>query len=209
MTLSFPVLVTVEDATYNILTPMIHSVSDAANKIVAMNNANVQFSDILNRWATETGTITVTLPDGTKQQLRTGKEMDKQLGGKFEKAGGVVDGSLTSAGNITSKGDVIQVLNSKNGQLIQLDTTNDGLAKINSRQKGGTTLSHALPASSGTLMQVGDSGLGTINFNQAPGNGSSANLPSGFHAIPGDDAYKIPGGGATNLIQTGGGVYSW
>ncbi|WP_339389450.1 hypothetical protein [Moellerella wisconsensis] len=93
MTLSFPVPATVKEATYNILTTMVHSVSDAANKIVAMNNANVQFSDILNRWATETGTITVTLPDGTKQQLRTAKEMDKQLDGKFDKAGGVIGGN--------------------------------------------------------------------------------------------------------------------
>ncbi|MCW2254377.1 WD40 repeat protein [Providencia alcalifaciens] len=82
MTLSFPVPAAIKDATYNILTTMVHSVSDAANKIVAMNNANVQFSDILHRWATETGTITVTLPDGTTQQLRTAKEMDKQLDGK-------------------------------------------------------------------------------------------------------------------------------
>ncbi|WJW82930.1 pyocin knob domain-containing protein [Moellerella wisconsensis] len=93
MTLSFPVPATVKEATYNILTTMVHSVSDAANKIVAMNNANVQFSDILNRWATETGTITVTLPDGTKQQLRTAKEMDKQLDGKFDKTGGMITAS--------------------------------------------------------------------------------------------------------------------
>ncbi len=93
MTLSFPVPATVKEATYNILTTMVHSVSDATNKIVAMNNANVQFSDILNRWATETGTITVTLPDGTKQQLRTAKEMDKQLDGKFDKAGGGIRGN--------------------------------------------------------------------------------------------------------------------
>ncbi|WJW81018.1 hypothetical protein QU516_10165 [Moellerella wisconsensis] len=93
MTLSFPVPATVKEATYNILTTMVHSVSDAANKIVAMNNANVQFSDILNRWATETGTITVTLPDGTKQQLRTAKEMDKQLDGKFDKVGGMITAS--------------------------------------------------------------------------------------------------------------------
>ncbi|EPG9802943.1 hypothetical protein LL355_003336, partial [Providencia stuartii] len=77
ITLSFPVPASVSNAPYQILTTMVNSVSDAANKIVAMNVANVQFSDILNRWATESGTITVTLPDGTTQQLRTAKEMDK------------------------------------------------------------------------------------------------------------------------------------
>ena len=56
ITLSFPVPASVSNAPYQILTTMVNSVSDAANKIVAMNVANVQFSDILNRWATESGT---------------------------------------------------------------------------------------------------------------------------------------------------------
>ncbi|WP_318839959.1 hypothetical protein [Providencia sp. PROV080] len=92
ITLSFPVPASVSNAPYQILTTMVNSVSDAANKIVAMNVANVQFSDILNRWATESGTITVTLPDGTTQQLRTAKEMDKQLDGK-QVAGNYADGT--------------------------------------------------------------------------------------------------------------------
>ncbi|WER21471.1 hypothetical protein P2E05_15515 [Providencia stuartii] len=95
ITLSFPVPASVSNAPYQILTTMVNSVSDAANKIVAMNVSNVQFSDILNRWATESGTITVTLPDGTTQQLRTAKEMDKQLDGKFDKTGGALSGRLS------------------------------------------------------------------------------------------------------------------
>ncbi|MEG3075136.1 hypothetical protein R2242_04325 [Proteus mirabilis] len=96
ITLSFPVPASVSNAPYQILTTMVNSVSDAANKIVAMNVANVQFSDILNRWATESGTITVTLPDGTTQQLRTAKEMDKLLDGK-QVAGNYADGTKYTA----------------------------------------------------------------------------------------------------------------
>ncbi|MER1724530.1 hypothetical protein KDA12_18245, partial [Proteus mirabilis] len=96
ITLSFPVPASVSNAPYQILTTMVNSVSDAANKIVAMNVANVQFSDILNRWATESGTITVTLPDGTTQQLRTAKEMDKLLDGK-QVAGNYADGTKYAA----------------------------------------------------------------------------------------------------------------
>ncbi|WP_420029718.1 hypothetical protein [Moellerella wisconsensis] len=120
MTLSFPVPATVKEATYNILTTMVHSVSDAANKIVAMNNANVQFSDILNRWATETGTITVTLPDGTKQQLRTAKEMDKQLDGKFDKAGGTISGDVTLSKNAVKSTNGTHTLPDKSGALMQV-----------------------------------------------------------------------------------------
>ncbi|EJD6043685.1 hypothetical protein M0J40_RS13695 [Providencia rettgeri] len=85
LTLNFPLPTAATGAKYVILTTMVHSVSDAMNKIVSMNGANVQFSDILTRWMTEQGIITVTLPDQTTQQLRTTKEMDKQLDGKLDK----------------------------------------------------------------------------------------------------------------------------
>ncbi|QFV06083.1 hypothetical protein [Proteus mirabilis] len=133
ITLSFPVPASVSNAPYQILTTMVNSVSDAANKIVAMNVSNVQFSDILNRWATESGTITVTLPDGTTQQLRTAKEMDKQLDGKFDKTGGTITGDVTFSKN-------------------EIKSTN------------GT---HTLPEKSGTLMQVGDYGVGVVNSRSA------------------------------------------
>lgn len=130
ITLSFPVPASVSNAPYQILTTMVNSVSDAANKIVAMNVSNVQFSDILNRWATESGTITVTLPDGTTQQLRTAKEMDKQLDGKFDKTGGTISGDVTFSKNAIKS----------------------------------TKGTHTLPAESGTLMQVGDYGVGVSSY---------------------------------------------
>ncbi|EPQ9013344.1 hypothetical protein ACUW5M_004284 [Providencia stuartii] len=152
ITLSFPVPASVSNAPYQILTTMVNSVSDAANKIVAMNVANVQFSDILNRWATESGTITVTLPDGTTQQLRTAKEMDKQLDGKFDKTGGTI------SGDVTFSKDAIK----------------------------STKGTHTLPANSGTLMQVGDYGVGGVGpiFTDA----NELRLESGFYS---------GGGGAT------------
>nr|ELR5167149.1 hypothetical protein [Providencia rettgeri] len=90
LTLNFPIPTAATGAKYVILTTMVHSVSDAMNKIVSMNVSNVQFSDILTRWMTEQGIITVTLPDQTTQQLRTTKEMDKQLDGKLDKTGGQI-----------------------------------------------------------------------------------------------------------------------
>ncbi|WP_404932902.1 hypothetical protein [Providencia rettgeri] len=92
-----------------------------------MNVSNVQFSDILTRWMTEQGIITVTLPDQTTQQLRTTKEMDKQLDGKFDKSGGTISGDVTFSKNAIKS----------------------------------TKGTHTLPAGSGTLMQVGDYGIGS------------------------------------------------
>ncbi|MDX7495573.1 hypothetical protein SJ496_21850, partial [Providencia stuartii] len=110
----------VSNAPYQILTTMVNSVSDAANKIVAMNVSNVQFSDILNRWATESGTITVTLPDGTTQQLRTAKEMDKLLDGKFDKAGGTISGDVTFSKNAIKSTKGTHTLPAESGTLMQV-----------------------------------------------------------------------------------------
>ncbi|MGO2345363.1 MAG: hypothetical protein ACTH64_06225 [Providencia sp.] len=119
LTLNFPLPTAAAGAKYVILTTMVHSVSDAMNKIVSMNGANVQFSDILTRWMTEQGIITVTLPDQTTQQLRTTKEMDKQLDGKFDKAGGTITGKIT----VKRNGDAINVTPATDGSAfyIQLD----------------------------------------------------------------------------------------
>lgn len=154
ITLSFPVPASVSNAPYQILTTMVNSVSDAANKIVAMNVANVQFSDILNRWATESGTITVTLPDGTTQQLRTAKEMDKLLDGKA---------SLDSSGSQVFKKEV------RNEEAIGVWSADAKQALMLSLARGtpdiyyridGVTYNINLPSSSGTLMRVGQYGFG-------------------------------------------------
>ncbi|EMC9361759.1 hypothetical protein VRP43_003789, partial [Proteus mirabilis] len=129
ITLSFPVPASVSNAPYQILTTMVNSVSDAANKIVAMNVANVQYSDIINRMLTENGTITIVKPDGTSQNVKTFAEMEKQIDGKFDKAGGTISGDV-----IFSKNAI--------------------------KSTKGT---HTLPEKSGTLMQVGDYGVGATS----------------------------------------------
>lgn len=89
----------------------------------------------------------------------TNAALTNGLNGKFDKTGGVIAGGITVTGNTTSNGDVIQVVNAKNNQSIQLDTTNDGLARINSRQKNEQTYTHLLPSASGIFMQLGDYGF--------------------------------------------------
>ncbi len=132
---------------------MVHSVSDAMNKIVSMNGSNVQFSDILTRWMTEQGIITVTLPDQTTQQLRTTKEMDKQLDGKFDKAGGSLTGYVAAQKEVSSNFD---------GALLSLITSDKvrGPHIAARREASGAVTRHNMPDAGGTLMQVGDYGWG-------------------------------------------------
>ncbi|AFH92771.1 pyocin knob domain-containing protein [Providencia stuartii] len=142
LTLNFPIPTAQTGAKYVIFTTTMDSISAAANAIVAMNSSNVQFSDIQNRIMTESGVIDVKLPDGTVRKTRTEAERDKQLDGKFDKAGGTISGDVTFSKNAVKS----------------------------------TKGTHALPAESGTLMQVGDYGWGagaksSSNWNEITENG--------------------------------------
>ncbi|CAB5644472.1 hypothetical protein [Providencia rettgeri] len=153
LTLNFPLPTAATGAKYVILTTMVHSVSDAMNKIVSMNGANVQFSDIVNRMLTENGTITIVKPDGTSQNVKTFAEMEKQIDGKFDKAGGTISGDVTFSKNAIKS----------------------------------TKGTHTLPANSGTLMQVGDFGVGgSNNGTHIASVNNIADLRTGFYRISKD-----------------------
>lgn len=158
LTLSFAAPAAVKNGSYRILTTMVNSISDAANKLVAMNNANAVFSEVLNRMFTETGIITVVLPDGTILKTKTFAEMDKQLDGKFDKTGGPVEGGLSATGAIQTSGGQVTA-HTAGGVGAQLDSRGY-IAKIRSRNKNGTWFDHAIPETAGTFMQVGDLGFG-------------------------------------------------
>ncbi|MEQ5565840.1 hypothetical protein [Providencia hangzhouensis] len=162
LTLSFAAPAAVKNGTYRILTTMVNSISDAANKLVAMNNANAVFSEVLNRMFTETGIITVVLPDGTTLKTKTFAEMDKRLDGKFDKTGGSVEGGLSATGAIQTSGGQVTA-HTAGGVGAQLDSRGD-IAKIRSRNKNGTWFDHSIPETSGTLMQVGDYGWGGLGL---------------------------------------------
>ncbi|WP_247605221.1 hypothetical protein [Providencia rettgeri] len=161
LTLNFPLPAAATGAKYVILTTMVHSVSDAMNKIVSMNGANVQFSDILTRWMTEQGIITVTLPDQTTQQLRTTKEMDKQLDGKLNKLRPEADELL----RVRSAGDYASVsLTKKSGERVDIETLSDSSTNslnIIYRDKEGKNVAvTSIPKKTGAAMLVGEYGLG-------------------------------------------------
>ncbi|MEX5875763.1 hypothetical protein AB6H26_10875 [Providencia hangzhouensis] len=120
LTLNFPLPTAATGAKYVILTTMVHSVSDAMNKIVSMNGANVQFSDIVNRMLTENGTITIVKPDGTSQNVKTFAEMEKQIDGKFDKAGGTISGDVTFSKDAIKSTKGTHTLPLKSGRLMQV-----------------------------------------------------------------------------------------
>ncbi len=159
ITLNFPFHAAVKDAKYVILTTMVNSVSSAANYMVALNTSNMHARDVANDWMTKDGIIPMTAPDGTKVNLRTAKEMDKQLDGKLDKTGGGITGAVTTKGAITSDGGVITSKNA-NGNVAQLSASDPTGPKVSSMRNGSGWLDHYLPEKSGKLMQLGDFGWG-------------------------------------------------
>ncbi|UDQ65860.1 hypothetical protein [Providencia rettgeri] len=198
LTLNFPLPTAATGAKYVILTTMVHSVSDAMNKIVSMNGANVQFSDILTRWMTEQGIITVTLPDQTTQQLRTTKEMDKQLDGKFDKAGGTLDGGVTG----TALGVTRKSINSTLYLYPAPDSQTNGYAyfqcKIGNDWFGRVEVPRPAINQTTRLMQVGDYGFGSLEAARATNSQLMSSLQSQFFKMGGgndDNAFVNHGAG--------------
>lgn len=92
----------------------------------------------------------------------TNTELNNGLDKKFDKAGGNITGRVRV--NNTVDANVIQVTG-ENEAYMQLDMTVDGVARINTRIEGKQWRNHVLPDSSGTLMHVGDFGIGGMANN--------------------------------------------
>ncbi|EJD6402215.1 hypothetical protein M0H77_RS18785 [Providencia rettgeri] len=159
LTLAFPISAKLTNAKYIILTTMIDSISDGVNKATAQVIASEIYTEILNQWMTAQGTIDVELPTGQKIKLRTVAEMDKQLDGKFDKAGGTISGSITVDGSIIGRKG--RVSSTFGDTLIQLKTDSpSGVPAILCSTDNKSFPTHELQLKSGTLMHVGDHGWG-------------------------------------------------
>lgn len=156
LTLSFAAPSAVKNGSYRILTTMVNSISDAANKLVAMNNANASFSEVLNRMFTETGIITVVLPDGTTLKTKTFAEMDKQLEGKFDKKGGAINGAVTvKSFHLITDGQTKRV-----NLFPPQPDSNEAYFQYNDGPSWSGRIRIPHRADSGDLMLVGDYGVG-------------------------------------------------
>ncbi|WP_272659361.1 phage tail fiber protein [Providencia sp. PROV113] len=129
----------------------------------------MQFSDILTRWMTEQGIITVTLPDQTTQQLRTTKEMDKQLDGKLDKTGGTItrNGAALTLKNIADGSNHYLQFQNADGKRRAFvgfgSDTNKNFSIVNDDVGGNITIREGGATINGIeILKLGDYGLGGI-----------------------------------------------
>lgn len=167
ITLNFPFHAAVKDAKYVILTTMVNSVSSAANYMVALNTSNMHARDVANDWMTKDGVIPMTAPDGTKVNIRTAKEMDKQLDGKFSGVTAVVgvpsspySGMLESTGDgyKKMKGMRVKSLSDSSAGLVAVG--NDGSLFTATYDAAGKYIAGGWYPKPDNFMVVGDHGLG-------------------------------------------------
>ncbi|MDD9340884.1 MAG: hypothetical protein PV362_14805 [Providencia heimbachae] len=164
LTLAFAAPEAVKNGTYRILTTMVNSASDAMNKIVSMNAANVQFSDIVLRLGTEKGIIEIVWPDGTKTSMKTFAEMDKQLDGKFDKTGGVVNGTVTTKSlHLITDGQTKRV-----SFFPPQADSNEAYFQYNDGPSWSGRIKIPYRTTSNDLMLVGDFGVGATSINATP-----------------------------------------
>lgn len=206
LTLNFPIPTAQTGAKYVIFTTTMDSISAAANAIVAMNSSNVQFSDIQNRIMTESGVIDVKLPDGTVRKTRTEAERDKLLDGKFDKAGGDINGRVTvnsSTIRIIGTDDWPGLsIRKKNGEEVRIEASNttETLLDISYRDTENKRLNtFIIPRKSGTAMTVGEYGIG-IAASPIKTEDIAKDWSTRFVATPGDP-------GVANSLPWGVGVH--
>lgn len=206
LTLNFPIPTAQTGAKYVIFTTTMDSISAAANAIVAMNSSNVQFSDIQNRIMTESGVIDVKLPDGTVRKTRTEAERDKLLDGKFDKAGGDINGRVTvnsSTIRIIGTDDWPGLsIRKKNGEEVRIEASNttETLLDISYRDTENKRLNtFIIPRKSGKAMTVGEYGIG-IAASPIKTEDIAKDWSTRFVATPGDP-------GVANSLPWGVGVH--
>ncbi|MBI6187675.1 hypothetical protein JEP98_00665 [Providencia rettgeri] len=169
LTLAFPVSAKLTNAKYIILTTMIDSISDGVNKATAIAIASEVYTDILNQWMTAQGTIDVELPTGQKIKLRTVAEMDKQLDGKFDKAGGSItrNGAALTLKNIADGNNHYLQFQNADGKRRAFvgfgSDTNKNFSIVNDDVGGNITIREGGATINGTeILKLGDYGVGTV-----------------------------------------------
>ncbi|MGA6086323.1 MULTISPECIES: hypothetical protein [unclassified Providencia] len=213
LTLAFPVSAKLTNAKYIILTTMIDSISDGVNKATAQVIASEVYTEILNQWMTDQGTIDVELPTGQKIKLRTVAEMDKQLDGKFDKTGGTISGKGEAL--ILKKTDANagiylrfkEIDESVNIGYVGFGTKDKILTIANQAAGSALTLDgdKKLKFNGVNLLTEGGFGLGASNINSVPKeldfNANKARALGFFYINP--DAVGTPSGKS----EYGGGIF--
>ncbi|ROD51503.1 phage tail fiber protein [Proteus mirabilis] len=154
LVISQPATFTVKNTSYSINLTEPNSYSDANNRMTAIASDTTYFLRAMDQWMMNNGVVTVELSNGQKVTLDSIKKMREDISSKFDlKKGGTQKGvgelQLNSAIGVSSDDMRQRVWLSLFSGFPQIKSVIDGVA-----------YNYNLPKSSGTMMLVGDYGLG-------------------------------------------------
>ncbi len=154
LVISQPATFTVKNTSYSINLTEPNSYSDANNRMTAIASDTTYFLRAMDQWMMENGVVTVELSNGQKVTLDSIKKMQGDISSKFDlKKGGTQKGvgelQLNSAIGVSSDDMRQRVWLSLFSGFPQIKSVIDGVA-----------YNYNLPKSSGTMMLVGDYGIG-------------------------------------------------
>lgn len=154
LVLAQPALATATNTTFSIHITEPDNNSDAARTMVAINAYTQYFLDAMNTWMTQTEQTKIEMPNGEIVTLDSIKKMQEDISSKFDlKKGGTQKGvgelQLNSAIGVSSDDMKMRVWLSLFSGFPQIKSVIDGVA-----------YNYNIPKSNGTMMLVGDYGLG-------------------------------------------------
>ncbi|MDM3626669.1 hypothetical protein O9403_10475 [Proteus mirabilis] len=154
LVISQPATFTVKNTSYSINLTEPNSYSDANNRMTAIASDTTYFLRAMDQWMMNNGVVTVELSNGQKVTLDSIKKMQGDISSKFDlKKGGTQKGvgelQLNSAIGVSSDDMRQRVWLSLFSGFPQIKSVIDGVA-----------YNYNLPKSSGTMMLVGDYGIG-------------------------------------------------
>ncbi|MEQ5168485.1 hypothetical protein ABN211_07090 [Proteus terrae] len=181
-------LVTATNTTFSIHITEPDNNSDAARTMVAINAYTQYFLDAMNTWMSETGQTKIEMPNGEIVTLDSIKKMQEDIKRKAELTR--VDlqtftGPIESINSVWAK----KSTNNRVGLVAE-----DNRHFISTRIEAGSGYNSIdIPNKSGTMMIIGDAGIGTVGVRE----------PSGVPCF-----YGIASGGVAGFPSNGAGFQS-
>ncbi len=155
LVISQPATFTVKNTSYSINLTEPNSYSDANNRMTAIASDTTYFLRAMDQWMMNNGVVTVELSNGQKVTLDSIKKMQGDISNKADLTLSKTQ-SFTSAIEATTK----LISKSSDGKTsISLTTSNAGGTNIELNSASGYN-GIRIPKSSGTIMLVGDYGVG-------------------------------------------------
>lgn len=205
--LTYPVPVAAAAAKYQIATFVLDSMSDGVRKMLANQQYIQYFLRNMDAWLTQDGIVEIKTPTGETVRLESIIALKNLIDGKFDKKGGIVNGTVFADDLIKSTSGKIRATNKDSDIALEIQATDDNKPKLTSIRKGGPWREHILPNASGTLMQVGDYGFGGVAITVPAGTGYDGVTTTGVlkgSGVPGTPPDSLPWGSVLHLQRESG-----